>query len=735
MSQVSSRVRPLALAWLEQAGERRYVESETRIGRGEQNNIRLADPSVSRDHALIRRVDGVYVISDLDTANGTFVNEQRVYAPRPLSAGDRIRLAESAFTFNVDLPEIRPDEDGAQQAVTTSISQFLTISGQIDLQNNLQGDLRVVTVLFLDLCGFTALSEKMSPEQVTLVVNQCFQHLTDTAIRFDGFVDKYIGDAMMVLFGAPKAHDDDAERAMRAAIAMQDALATYSERLRQRSGITLQMRIGINTGEVLAGAVGSGQFSAFTVMGDTVNLASRLESYARNGHILVNESTYQLTKHLVRYAALPPTSIRGKNEMVTAYEVLGLTSGGLTLESAAQGPFAGRQPELNVLEMLLADSGRLRTALLCGPAGIGKSRLVNELCRRHAQSAHAILVHCADFVERGFNTALNDVIDGVRGTVDRERQPDIPHATSATQLDTLAAEICALAQRLPVILVLDRTDLADSGTLALLERLANLLVDADVLLVVATRGKPDGHWPADPRVLDLRELTNADARQLVHGLLQSNRVEPETLDRLTDQSAGSPLVLEDMVTSSRASGAMQLVDGEWRLQGEVDIRQAFRLRTVVQARLDRLTVDEHELLRLASVFGRPLSARLVAPANGVATAQEEALNHLVELGIMYRTTNDSEHLYCIQDAATQAVVEASLPQTERRRLHERVALALQREYDPGRPDPIGTQADRAALLHCRPTLAGRRISAALGRSRRCRGVSSGSRPTVSLSAR
>ena len=535
MSQVSSRVRPLALAWLEQAGERRYVESETRIGRGEQNNIRLADPSVSRDHALIRRVDGVYVISDLDTANGTFVNEQRVYAPRPLSAGDRIRLAESAFTFNFDLPKIRPDDDGAPRSVTTSISQFLAISGQIDVQSTLQGDLRVVTVLFLDLCGFTALSEKMSAEQVTLVVNQCFQHLTETAIRFDGFVDKYIGDAMMVLFGAPKAHDDDAERAMRAAIAMQDVLATYSERLRQRSGISLKMRIGINTGEVLAGAVGSGQFSAFTVMGDTVNLASRLESYARNGHILVNKSTYHLTKHLVRYAELPPTSIRGKNEMVTAYEVLGLTAGGVTREHAAYGPFAGRQRELKVLEMLLADSGRLRTAVLCGPAGIGKSRLVNELCTRHEQRAQAILVHCADFVERGLDAALKDAIGGASGTI-----------------ETLAAEISALAQRLPVILVFDRTRPGRQR----LARPPGAARDP-----AAGRGRAAGGrdaWYARRTlaggsvVLVLRELANAEARDLVHGVLQSDCVEPETLDRLIKQSAGSPLVLEDMVTSSRA---------------------------------------------------------------------------------------------------------------------------------------------------------------------------------------
>jgi len=468
MAQVSSRVRPMTLAWLEQAGERRYVESETRIGRGEQNDIRLAHASVSRDHAVIRRVDGVYVISDLDSANGTFVNDQRVNAPRPLSTGDRIRLAEVAFTFNVDAPE-SPADTGTQAPVSTSISQFLTMSGRLDVQNYLQGELRVVSVLFLDLCGFTALSENMSPEQVTLVVNQCFQHLTETAIRFGGFVDKYIGDAMMVLFGAPNAHEDDAERAVRAAIAMQDDLVGYSERLARRSGITLQMRVGINTGEVLAGEIGSGQFSAFTVMGDTVNLASRLEARARIGHILVNETTYELTKHRIQYSALPPTQIRGKNEPVVAYEVLG--------------------------------------------------------------------------------------------------------------------------------------------------------------------------------------------------------------------------ALPDIETPSDVSGLAYVLDSP-QLTAE-DVRPLLQLRSAVQAQLDAFDNGERNVLRVASLIGRPWTAQLVGFALAAPAGLEQTLGHLVDVGLLTQSAGSGEAEYAIRAEAIRAVIDASLPEVERRRLHERIALGLQREYDPTKPDPVG----------------------------------------------
>jgi class 3 adenylate cyclase/tetratricopeptide (TPR) repeat protein len=660
MPQVSSSVRPIALAWLEQAGERRYVESETRIGRGEQNDVRLDDASVSRDHALIRRVDGVYVISDLDSANGTFVNDQRVHAPRPLAKGDRIRLADITFTFDVDVPEVSA-EPGTPPPISTSISQFLTMSGQIDVQNYLQGELRVVTVLFLDLCGFTALSENMSPEQVTLVVNQAFQHLTETALRFDGFVDKYIGDAMMVLFGAPTAHDDDAERAVRAAIAMQEELTRYSERLQQRSGITLQMRVGINTGEVLAGEIGSGQFSAFTVMGDTVNLASRLEGHARIGHILVNETTYQLTRHGIRYNAQPPIPVRGKNELVAAYEVVGLASHEEMAAAASQGFFVGRQAELGELDWLLADAGRLRSAIVSGPAGIGKSRLVAEFVRRHAHEARAIVLHCGEIAERG--------------------KPAV---------DTCATELAELVRLGPVVLVLDDVDLADASTLSVLERFSSRLVDADVILFVVTRARPsDRDWPERPLVLELKELSADEAGSLVRGLLQSNRVAPESLDRLLGHCGGLPLVLEETVATARAAGALEVVDDEWRLQADIDARPQFRLRSLVQSRLDKLGNPDRALLRMASIVGQPWTAQLIAYALDAPSGVDRTINHLVDLGLLIRTSEPSEAQYVFHDEATRAVVDASLPQMERRRLHERIALALQREYDPTRPDPVG----------------------------------------------
>src|SRR5438445_8900952 len=234
------------LAWLEQAsGERSYVESELGIGRGEQNDLRLNDGSVSRYHAFLRRVDGRYLLSDVGSQNGTFVNGRRVHAPSALQSGDRIRAGTTELTFHLDAPLASPPP-----ADDPSMTMSTTASG-LPLEEYVQGDLRIVTVLFLDLQGFTAMSENMPPDQVTQMMNRCFERLTATVARFGGYVDKYVGDAMMVLFGAPVAHADDPERAVRAAFALQEELARFNQRQSRRSNLNLQMRVGINTGEVL----------------------------------------------------------------------------------------------------------------------------------------------------------------------------------------------------------------------------------------------------------------------------------------------------------------------------------------------------------------------------------------------------------------------------------------------------------------------------------------------------
>jgi class 3 adenylate cyclase/predicted ATPase len=681
MSHSGSSPRPVALAWLERAGDRRYVESETRIGRGEQNNFQLNDPSISRDHALIRRVEGDYVLSDLDSSNGSFVNDDRVYEPRRLARGDRVRLANVEFTFNIDQPVLDTTLEHLERPIATSISQFLTISGQIEPQNYLEGDLRVVTVLFLDLCGFTALSERMSPEQITLVVNQCFQHLTETATHFGGFVDKYIGDAMMVLFGAPRAHADDAERGVRAAIGMQERLATFSRRLKQRSGIELQMRVGINTGEVLAGAVGSGQFSAFTVMGDTVNLASRLEEHARVGHILVSESTYQLTSRAVRYSASTPTSIRGKQDLVRAYEVEGLAP---EAELGVAPGFVGRQQERAQIEELLAERGTSRVLTVRGPVGSGKSRLIEELHHAHVDDVEFVVFKCSDFAEHGAGRASRSLIQQLQQrSIAHEDLPTLPDTRvddSPLSIDgaalTIGSLLRALAQNRSVVVVVDRLDLADAATTTLLEGIASTIATCDVLRLALTRGEAN-----ESRVLELPPLEHAECEALLDTLLSGEAIEPTTRAALVGWSRGWPGLMVDIVRSALDTNQLHVVDGRFRMASSIDVGKALALRTKVQAELDQLTLEDRHVLRLCAVVGDLPASGLLANASGIDP--NDVLDRLTKRGYLQELPSG----FAMSDEVTRRVIEASLTQVERRHLHEEVARALQDTYDPGQPDP------------------------------------------------
>jgi len=688
MIEASQGVGAIALAWLEQApGERRYVEGETRLGRGEGNNIRLSDRSVSRNHALIRRVEGGYLISDLGSANGTFVNGERVKAPLALSSGDQVRLASAEFTFHLEMADV-PADVRADPRVAASVSQFLTMSGQLDPQSYADGDLRVVTVLFLDLHGFTALSATRSPDQVTVVMNQCFKHLTETVARFGGYVDKYIGDSMMVLFGAPHAHADDATRAVLAAVALQEVLTSFSERLRRRSGITLEMRIGINTGEVLAGRVGTGQFSAYTVMGDVVNVAKRLEQEARVGHVLVGDLAYQLTRHAVRYTALPPTRVRGRTEPLNVYEVETVLQE--RLPSETDTPFVGRGRERRRLSELLGAKTGLQSVSIVGPAGSGKSLLLARSHAEHANDACWIVVHCPDYDrERPYST-LKDLFEALTGKLDQSTQLDLNQSLDDAALRKWVPQIMRdLSHQGPLVIALDNAGCADTHSLELLEETAAELTDLPVMFVTTARDQPVGLGSGPTEVIQLEELTADECGEFIRALLPGQAIDPDAIAAVTVWGGGNPLTLADTVAAAVGDGQLQLVDGQLRLGAPLSPAHAFRLRTVVQSALDGLQPAQRQALRMASVIGEPWSASLLQGALESEVPAAESLLQLTDLGYLVQTAHDVEPTYDFRWEATRAVINAGLPALERRRLHDRVALTLQQQYDPGRPDPGG----------------------------------------------
>ncbi|MGH2830365.1 MAG: adenylate/guanylate cyclase domain-containing protein, partial [Actinomycetota bacterium] len=243
---------------------------------------------------------------------------------------------------------------------------------------------RIVTVLFADLVGFTAFSDTRDPEDVKRIVDRAFEGLAEIVTVYGGHVDKIVGDEIMAVFGAPQAHEDDPERAMRCALEMQRSLARYSEQLESERGLTMAMRVGVNTGEVVAGVIGG--VDTYTVVGDAVNVASRLVKAAEPGRILAGPATRAATERVIEYRDLPPLTVRGKAEPLNVSEAVCERTEPLPERAGrAAVPLVGRDPELSILENVAAVVGRDRrpaTVTILGDAGMGKSRLVAEFASR-----------------------------------------------------------------------------------------------------------------------------------------------------------------------------------------------------------------------------------------------------------------------------------------------------------------------------------------------------------------
>jgi class 3 adenylate cyclase/energy-coupling factor transporter ATP-binding protein EcfA2 len=253
----------------------------------------------------------------------------------------------------------------------------------------IEGERRYVTVMFADMSGFTAISEKLDPEYVVSIVNSYFTRMLDIMYRYGGTLERFLGDALMILFGSPVGHEDDPQRAAMAALNMQSALQDLSSTVEREYGVPLQMSVGINTGNVIACHVGSSLRKGYTVMGDSVNLASRLQYLAKRGEILIGDTTYKAIRGTFRCTKLKPFSARGKSKPVNVYKLTGAkpkTSRKTTESSVTKARLVGRQPELRTLKRALDEAtsrdGEGRMLLVAGETGSGKSRLVEALENR-----------------------------------------------------------------------------------------------------------------------------------------------------------------------------------------------------------------------------------------------------------------------------------------------------------------------------------------------------------------
>ncbi|MDQ1519791.1 MAG: hypothetical protein QOI55_864, partial [Actinomycetota bacterium] len=576
---------------------------------------------------------------------------------------------------------------------------------------------RLVTVLMADLVGYTAMSETADPEQIKNLVDRCFQRLVGDVTTFGGRLDKIVGDQIVAQFGAPIAHEDDAERAVRAALRMRDTLS----QLAGETGAAIQMRIGVNTGEVLVGALRAGGDP--TVMGDVVNTAARLQTAAAPGQVLVGFTTVAATRGAVEYEALGPLAVKGREEPVEAFAAIA-TSAPPGYRPVGRTPFVGRDDELgalcNVLDVA-ARRNRAHLVLLYGDAGVGKSRLASELSTyaQHKHGARVLVGPCVPYgdtnvfapvaevlrdacgIESGVTTAaarlkvteavmttldlpaespetervvegLLYIIEGVaRREVDPTRARDDAMRSAITFIDQFAVTA-------PLVVGFGDLQWAADPVLEFIDRLLARLRSRPVVVIATARPGFENRWAPTPgrhnQLIVHLDPLDADATRSLIDSLFCGEVTDDVVEFLTERSGGNPFFVEELAGLVRDSAGS---DGSRPdLDNDALRRLPATLHGLVAARLDALDAAECSLLQDCAIVG--VTGSLCSAIDLAKRDDGEAmLGRLVDRDLL---TVDGED-FRFKSEVIRDVAYGRLTKAERARRHAALVPVLEAQGD------------------------------------------------------
>jgi class 3 adenylate cyclase/tetratricopeptide (TPR) repeat protein len=564
---------------------------------------------------------------------------------------------------------------------------------------------KTVTIVFSDLKGSTHLGERLDSESLREIMTRYFEAMRAELEGHGGTIEKYIGDAIMAVFGLPTLHEDDALRAVRAAAGMQRALAGLNDELDRGWGVRLANRTGVNTGEIVAGDPTAGQR---LVTGDAVNTAARLEQAAPTNEVLLGGLTYRLVRDAVEVEPVEPLELKGKADRVAAYRLLSVRSGP-PRDGSDASPMVGRSDEMGRLREAfgLAVEGRtLRTVTIIGDAGVGKSRLTREFLASIGEDAFVVRGRClpygrgitfwplVEIVRRAAEIDEDDPPERARARLlglvgDREVADRIASATGLAREAFPLAEVFwavrrlveILAERSPLVVVFDDIHWAEPTLLDLLEHLSAGSPAIPALVVCTARhdlleDRPAwGEGPGTERIL-LGPLGEDDAGAIVVGLLGGTGLPAAVRDRVIAAAEGNPLFVEQLVSMLVDDGVLSRVDGDWRLADESrGIRVPPTIQALLAARLDRLGREERAVVEPASVVGlvfQEAAVRWLAPeavraglAGHLAALDRKQFIHPTQAAVEGEASFRFHHIL-IRDAAYNGLLKRT-----RASLHER----------------------------------------------------------------
>lgn len=582
---------------------------------------------------------------------------------------------------------------------------------------------RQLTVLFSDLVGSTALATRLDPEDLRRISRAYERHCADVVARFGGIVAQFMGDGVMAFFGYPLAHEDDAERAVRAAL----EIVNSAQRLRPHPGLALATRVGVATGLVVVGEVIATQASRqYAVSGETPNLAARLQSLAEANQVVVSGATQRLAGGAFVYRDLGLHTLKGIVEPVRLWMVVG-ASGAETRFDAAQNagavPLIGREHERGLLQdrWEQARHGEGQVVLLSGEAGIGKSRMVQALYEAvQGESLYRLRYQCLAYyassalhpvirqIERaaeiepsmGENEKLDrlerllaestpaavenaPVLAALLGIPAGARYPalELPaQKLKERTFQALIAQLRGLAARKPVLFVLEDAHWSDPTTLELVERLIGQLSDQRVLMVVTFRPDFTPPWIRHSHVtqLALNRLPRRHCVSIVAEVAGGKPLPDAVVEQILARTDGIPLFVEEQTKMVLESGLLREEDGRYVLACTLpDLAIPASLQDSLMARLDRLE-GAKELAQTCAVIGRDVSHEMIAAVTGMDEAALQAsLERLVASGLFLRVPGDAQPIYSFRHALIQDTAYGSILKTRRQELHLTVAQVLE----------------------------------------------------------
>jgi class 3 adenylate cyclase/tetratricopeptide (TPR) repeat protein len=585
---------------------------------------------------------------------------------------------------------------------------------------------KIVSILFVDLVGFTARSHDADPEDVRAALGPYHQLLKREIERFGGTVEKFIGDAVMAVFGAPVAHEDDAERAVRAALRITDALAE----LNGAHALELSIRAAVNTGEGLVNLSAHPQAGEGMVTGDVVNTASRLQGVAPVNGVAVGELTYRSTKDVIDYDELEPVTLKGKPEPVPVWRAVAARSRyGIDLDRAPSTPFIGRDFELDLLKSTFRRTLResaIQLVTLVGEPGVGKSRLLSEFFSFVDDQEEIVFFRqgrCLPYGDGITFWALGEVVKaqaGILETDDPEEAADklrvaleavikesselgwflarlAPLVGAATE-GTASAEreesftawrrfLEAIAERSPLVVVFEDLHWADQALLQFIEHLVEWSTGVPLLVVCTARPELfDKHpgWGAGQRnssTLSLSPLNDSETAQLISGLLSQAVLPADVHSTLLERAGGNPLYAEEFVRMLSDRGILKTKGRVLTIDEDADIPLPDTVQALVAARLDTLSVDKKGLLHDAAVAGKVFwSSALAALGNADTQTITQGLHELARKELVRparASSMEGEQEYSFWHALIRDVCYGQIPRAQRAERHKAMAQWLE----------------------------------------------------------